>query len=340
MITRHTKKIITFFLLFCFYGCSAGDLKPDGMMKGLTSLKHLAQGEHYLNQKKYVEGIIAFRKAIKENPDDVRLHYYLGRFYLAKNNKKQGLWHFKRAVALAPDDADYHFWLGVAYSANNKPQWERKSYVKALSLERDHVPAMSYLGNSQFEKKEYQAALKTYTRVLELEDETPQALYNRALILRIFKRTPEEINAWKAYLALYTTGSFANKATSYLNQKGDFDYRNHVIGLRTITFPKIRFIHFSEKIHKTSEPALDYLGRLVEKYSQYTLHIIAYQLNNTRLGENRSKSIKRYLLKEYPRIPSSRIKVSWFKKPETIKVGKVKFKKNQSVHFFTLRNRH
>lgn len=307
-------------------------------MKRLTSIKHLAQGEYFLDQRQYTEGIIAFRKAIKENPDDVRLHYYLGRFYLAKNNAKQGLRHLKKTVALVPDDADYHFWLGVAYSANDEPEAERNCYLKALSLERDHVPALTYLGNSQFDKKEYEAALETYTRVLQIEEETAQALYNRALILRIFKRTPEEINAWKAYLAIYATGPFAQKAASYLNQKGDFDYRNHVIGIRTITLPKIRFIHFSDKIHESSESTLNYVGQRVERYSQYTLHIIAYQLNNARLGENRAKSIKRYLLKEYPRIPSSRIKVSWFKQPETIKVGKATFKLDQSINFFTLRN--
>jgi tetratricopeptide (TPR) repeat protein len=335
------KKIIVIISLFGIgiCGCSGKYLKTDKMVKGLAGIKHLAQGEYYLDQQDYTTGLRTFRKELKKNPDDARVHYYLGRFYMAKKLNKAGMNHLIQATQLDSGNADYHFWLGVAYSENKKPDAERKSYQRALAIDKDHSQALTYLGHNQYERKEYQTALKTYTRVLELDPVNPAALYNRALLLRRFKRVPEEIEAWKIYLDHYPSGAYARQATRYLNQRGDFDHRNHVIGMRRVTIPRIRFIPLTTEIDENSEPALDFIGHLVEKYPRYTLHVITYQLNNAELAERRAKNVKRYLLKRNPRIYSSRIKVSWFKQPEKIKVDRKQFLENQSVNFFTVRHR-
>jgi tetratricopeptide (TPR) repeat protein len=300
-------------------------------------VKSYTKGEYYLQTRNYSQGLEAFEQEVTLTPENAWTQYYLGRFALAENQPQKALKHLKQAVLLSPDNADFHFWLGLAYSANGRPGDEHRSYRKALALDPDHVQALIYLGHNQMEKKQYPEALQTYTRALELAPYNSQSLYNRAYLLRWFKRTPEEIVAWRLYLEAYPSGALARKAVEYLNAYGIFDYRNHLIGKRTVTLQKMRFEPLSAELHKDSEPSLDFLGALMEGYPQYTLQIVVYQKNNVELAKQRAERIKEHLLRNHRRIQSSRIQVSWFKVPEKIKIGKRTYARDASVNFFTTR---
>lgn len=301
-----------------------------------ASITHLARGEYYLEAQKYQAGIAVFKKRVAANPDDARAHYYLGRCYLATNKKRSGLKYLKKAAVLNSDKALYHFWLGVAHAANGHSVAERQSYTRALALKPNYVSALVYLGHNQFAAKSYRAALRTYAQALKLAPQHPQALYNRALALKALQRTPEEINAaWRAYLEYYPSGAFAIRAVMHLNAVGNFEYRNYLIGRRTITLPKIRFQPAGADIHKKTRASLNYLGYLVKQSPDLTLQIVVYQKNNRELAETRAKSVKKYLLQRYPAISSQRIKVSWFDVPARIKAGRRTFIEEASVHFFT-----
>jgi tetratricopeptide (TPR) repeat protein len=308
---------------------------PEKVRGTYSSIRQDIRGNHYLKNKKYKEGIAVFQEQLKTNPDSPEVHYYMGRFQLAEKNNERALYHLDKATRLSPDNADYHFWLGVTYAANNNNGLERKCYLRALELDKKHVQALTYLGHNQLEKREYHDALRTYQRVLELEPDNPSALYNRGLILKRLKRTPEEKLAWKKYLHFYPSGPMARYATYHLNALGDFEYRNHLIGKRTVTLRKICFDPFSSKISEGSYPSLDLLGNILKNNPRLSIHVVTYQKKDKKLAEKRAKSIKRYLLRNYPEITSSQIVMSWFDVPEKINVGNKKYTKEESVHFFT-----
>jgi len=303
--------------------------------EGLHSLKQNARGNYYLDKRKYKDGIVAFQKELEANPESAEAQYFMGRFHLADNRPKEALYHLKRAAKLFPEKADYHFWLGMAYAANNEGDLERKSYVRALQLDNKHFQAMTYLGHNQFERSEYEKALKTYNRVLELRPHNPSALFNRALILKRFDRTPEEELAWREYLDVFASGAMARQAVLNLNALGNFQYRNHLIGSRTVTLEKIYFEAFTAKIWIGSQPSLDVLGEIMKKNQGIAIHIVAYQRNNRTLAKMRAKSVKRYLIKKFPEIKSSRLMVSWFGTPEEIKTAKKTFTEDESINFIT-----
>ena len=58
-------------------------------------------------------------------------------------------------------------------------------------------------------------------------------------------------------------------------------------------------------------------------------------MNNEKLAEDRAKSIKKYLLKNYSKINPSRLKVSWFGVSEKIKCGNKIFKEDEAINFIT-----
>jgi len=301
-------------------------------------VRNTAVGNYYIDTGNYKAGIRSFSATLKENSEDPKAHYYLGRCYLAEDQPKEGLNHLQKAVKLVPGNPDYLFWQGVAYAANNNPKMERKSYLRALAIDDDHLQARCYLGHNQMAAKEYTAALYSYNRVLKHWPTHPQVLYNRGLILKKLGRTPEEITAFRLYLESYTTGAHARKAAYHLNEAGDFGYRNYQVGGRMVTLRKIEFEPFTAILTKESKKTLDFLGNmLVRQRTNSPCQLIYYQKNNLALAEARVKSIKKYLLKKYSRLPARRIRISWFKSAEKIKIGKKVYYQGESVNLFGAR---
>ncbi len=314
-------------------GCAVTEIAQDQFV----SIKNYTMGEFYLDNRKYRDGIVHFQQETFENPSDPKAFYYLGRCYLAEDKNREGLIALKKAVQLDPGHADSHFWLGVAYAANGNPKAERKSYQTALAMDPDHVGALVYMGHNRLEAKDYRRALTYYNKALAEVPDEPQALFNRGLICRHYKRTPEEIQSWRVYLQNYPQGAHARQAAKYLNMYGVFDYRNHLIGIRSITLGKIRFEPLTAKLDKESRKTLDFLARVFEKQTRFELHVLAYQKNNKALAKARARSIRRYIMERNRRISSNRIKISWFDVPEKVVVGKKRFREDAAVNFFTLK---
>ena len=303
--------------------------------KHALALKQNVKGDYYLRNEKYQEGITEFNKQILIHPDNAETHYYLGRFQLALDNYDIALNHLKKAVQLSPDQADYHFWLGVAYGVENEAHMERQCYLSALELDKNHVQALTYLGHNYFKQNELREALNIYQKVLERCPENPGALFNRAIILKRYGRKSEEKSAWEAYLSYYPEGPMARLAVGNLNELGYFEYRNYLIGDRTVTLKKISFEPFTSEIFRDSYPSLVVLGEILKNNTSVSIHIVAYQMNNEKLAEDRAKSIKKYLLMNYSKIDPSRLKVSWFGVSEKIKCGNKIFKEDEAINFIT-----
>jgi tetratricopeptide (TPR) repeat protein len=311
-----------------FSGCAAvGDFG--------NSLKYHIQGEHYLQKQDFKQGLETFGKAVKIDRKNPEVSYYYGRFLLAENDTKKALPYLKRATVLEPGKSEYHFWLGVAYGESRQESLERKSYLKALELDPKNIQALTYMGNNRLRAKKYAEALKYYRMALELSDSNPQALYNRAVCLRKLGRVSEEKRAWLHYLDIYPSGSFARLAADRLNSLGDQTYRNHRLGLRTLTLAEIGFVPFSDKLSETAYPSLDLVGSTVAKMKGGTLNIIVYQLNNSTLAKSRAITIRDYLTKHFPELnKDNRLQISWFGTTEKRVVLKKELLLKESVQFF------
>ena len=327
------RQIFLFIFVLLIMGCASTDIKST-----YTSAVTKIKGEYYLDSKKYDKGVSEFELMLKENPENAAIHYYLGRFYLSTDRPLRAETALKKAIDLNSNNAEYHFWLGVAYSANSKPLHERKSYVKALSINKKHVQSLVYLGHNLYDSKEYLGALRNYDDALQLSPEIPSALFNRAMILRKLKRKPEEIVAWKSYLEIYRSGVFARRAVLYLNAYGEYQYRTYRIGPRLVTIKTIEFTNSAIELNRESKTSIEYIGKLFKDSPNLTLHIVSFQLSNISMAEKKAKTIKSYLSKKHPSVPLERVKVSWFNKPQVIKVDKKDFLLDESIHFFTMQN--
>ena len=67
------------------------------------------QGEYYLNQEKYAEGVKKFDEKLKKDSFDASANYYMARYLLSLKRPNDALPYIKEAVALDFKNADYHF---------------------------------------------------------------------------------------------------------------------------------------------------------------------------------------------------------------------------------------
>ncbi len=320
-------------LLFCLIllvsasgGCVVKDIG--------TTVKQSIKGDYYLRTEDFKKGREDFKREVAETPGSPLARYYYGRFLLQDAEYKKALEQLLKASELDPGNADYQFWTGIAYGETGNKKKEEIHYRAALKLNQKHLQALIYLGHNQLEEKRYDEALDLYSRALKIWPGSPSSLYNRALILKKLDRSPEELQAWQAYLSLYPSGAMARRATVHLNSLQDFSYRNHTLGARTITIEKIWFKPFSSVLSDASHESLRVIGAIAENTSKGKLQIVAYQKNNRELARSKALAIKNFLLEEFPAIPSERIGISWFAEPEVIQAGKMQLKIDESVSFF------
>lgn len=300
------------------------------------SVGYMSQGRYYLDREQYKQGRAIFEENVRKNPENAVANYYLGRFYLTEGQSRKGLLYLQRSAELDPRQADTYFWIGVAHSQLNQAEKERESYQKALSMNNSHIQARTYLAHNQLENGQMQAALSNYEKVLLVEPENPDALYNRAVIYSRKGSKTQEREALKRYLYYYPSGAFARQAVSRLNQTGDFEYRNYIIGPRTVSLKQIRFLDGNSEIAPESKPSLDVLGAILTNNPEITINIIVYQNKNKKLAEPRAKNIKYYLLSHFPAVAANRLKPSWFTMPEVIRTyGNSAHKLDEAVNFFS-----
>ncbi len=298
------------------------------------AIKNNVQGTHYLQTKNYSEGVTTFRETVTLDPDNAQANYYLGRFLLADEQPKQALPYLQKAASLDPKDTDYLFWKGVVLGELGKRKQERQAYEMVLKLEEEHLQALIYLGHNLLQEKKYEQALDTYNKALEIWPYSPSALYNRALIAKILKRTSEEKAGWLAYLSVYPSGALAIRAIDHVNLLNDFSYQNHYLGSRTITLTKIWFIPFTDKLVPAAKQSLDVVGATAANMNKGKLQVIVYLKNDKKVAHNRAVAIKKYLLEKFPALEKRGIGISWFNQSESRKVQGKKIKNAASVRFF------
>jgi len=292
------------------------------------------KGDYYLDVDDPLKGEEKFRKEVELNPGSPLTNYYYGRLLLRSEKIDQAMPYLEKAIQLDPYKADYHFWLGVAYGAKNRIKAERDQYERALVLDSAHLNALTYLGHLHLKKKRYTDALDLYGKALQIWPESPSVLYNRALALSKLRRSPEERIAWKQYLAVAPSGSLAIKAADHLNRLNDFSYRNYHLGARTLMVPEITFEPFSAKLTKSAMESLEEIGKTAALMKKGSLQVVVYQKNNKRLAQQRAKSIRDFLYKEYPMLKRNKLGISWFGEPQ--KVAERRWNIEESVDFFIL----
>ena len=293
------------------------------------------QGQSFLDNQRYDEGLTQAKTALAENPGDPDANYFAGRYLLAQEKPEQALPYLEKAMRLAPMDPDRHFWLGVAHWSLFDYEQERAEYLRALALDSEHISANLYLGHSYMDSGEYALALARYDKVLSVDDLEPGALFNRAAALDQLGRRAEAREALLRFLSRYPDGDLGIRATNMLNDQGDFTYRNYILGRRTVPLRSIGFEPGSTRFGFDVRASLDVIGAMLENNQALALHLVAYCRDHAELAKARAKRVKQYLLLKHPDLEEQRLLLSWFGTGETISTAAGEFVLAESFNLIT-----
>jgi hypothetical protein len=120
-----------------------------------------------------------------------------------------------------------------------------------------------------------------------------------------------------------------------LNKAGDFTWRNHVIGMRTIPLRAVDFLPGSATLTERAETSLKSVGEILAEKTDLGVHVVTYVKDDKNLARERALAIRNFVSREYPEVTPERLAPSWFDKPENIKTDGRTHNLAQSVNIFT-----
>jgi tetratricopeptide (TPR) repeat protein len=329
---KNIIKILTLVLLAATtHGCAT----MDKAARKIQGEYYQVQGQYYLNRGDFAAGRAAFAPRLVRFPDDPELNYFMARFELGADKPEAALPHIQKAVKLSPASADYRFWEGVTFWALMKPDRERTAYEKALAIDPDHLSANLYLAHNLLDRGKNAEALRLYDKVLSLNPLEPQAMFNKAVALERLKRFTEMKSALQHYLENYADAPLARQGVRMLNKAGDFTWRNHVIGMRTIPLRAVDFLPGSATLTERAETSLKSVGEILAEKTDLRVHVVTYVKDDKTLARQRALAVRNFVSREYPEITPERLAPSWFDKPERIKTDGGTHSLTQSVNIFT-----
>lgn len=241
--------------------------------------------------------------------------FYLGRGLLAMGQADEAVHFLRKASRLVPDNPEYTLWEGVALGKVGNKKDEQDRYSQTLDRHPGYVQARLFLGHTLLENGQADAALEEYSRVLLLQPDAIAALYNSALAYQLIGQEQKEAEAWKKYLQLHRTGSWAYRAVEHLNELGDFTYRIYQIGFRRVVFNQ-ELLLGPDSINRQRE--INFLSSIFHNASGDVLELVAFQSGNAALANDRVMSLKDCILEDLGGETRKRVSVSWFAQPEEV----------------------
>jgi tetratricopeptide (TPR) repeat protein len=329
------KNIITIFTLVLLIATVQGCATMDTAVRKIQGEYYQVQGDYYLNRGDFTAGRAAFAPRLAQFPDDPELNYFMARFELGADKAEAALPYIQKAVKLSPANADYRFWEGVTFWALMKPDRERTAYEKALAIDPDHLSANLYLAHNMLDRGKNADALRLYDKVLSLNPLEPQAMFNKAVALERLKRFTEMKPALQRYLENYADAPLARQGVRMLNKAGDFTWRNHIIGMRTIPLRAVDFLPGSATLTERAATSLKSVGEILAEKTDLSVHVVAYVKGDNNLARERALAVRNFVSREYPEVTPERLAPSWFDKPENIKTDGRTHNLAQSVNIFT-----
>ncbi len=320
---RHPlRRVVASVLTVALLGVASGGLASE-------SIEALFDREAYEAAAERLENRLA------RQPEDPNANFWMGRCRLAQENAEQALPYFRKALPEMSGNPEIHFWLGVTYWALYDFDRELAAYREALALAPDHLPAHVYAGHNLMDRGDWEPALAHYRTVLAAAPDHAEALFNSGLALRRLGRRAEEIEAWRRYLSHRSSGDLAHRAVDYLNDYGDFSYRQCRVGPGNVILPTSPFPEGGEVAAADFGRVLLEAVRPLRHQRGVTVQIVAHSVGREELAESRVRRVRSDLLHRAPFLSAERVRVSWFGDPETLDHNGSRYRLDDSIRIFT-----
>lgn len=120
------------------------ELNPDNLQaRTLLAFLYTAEGEFALAEIQYE---IILKQAVKEEPENLDVHNFLGQFYFQQRKFDKALEQFKSILAKDPKNKMAKLFLGLVYDEQNMRPQAMNEFKEILAIEPDNADALNALG--------------------------------------------------------------------------------------------------------------------------------------------------------------------------------------------------
>ena len=191
---------------------------------------HLALGEIYLFENKYILATEQFKLALELNPQNAEIYFNLGKVHLVSGQLSQALNSFTKSTQFEKENGKYHFYLGQVYEkilktddaiynykitrkfAPEIPEanrrlglllYEKGIFRKAVEPLRDYIihnpdsiRILSIFSDVLLKESRFPEAVDGYTRLIQKE---PESIDNYLKLAKAYEELDDFENAMDIY---------------------------------------------------------------------------------------------------------------------------------------------
>ncbi len=139
--------------------------------KNTKNAKHIMQGQAYYNLGMFTQAITFYKRALKFNPDDEKIHINLGNAYRKLGMFKEAVKSYKYVVHSKPNNAIAHYCLGLAYGKIGMYKQAKNSLEQSLMIDDSNAQAHFNLAIIHLRLEDNTAAISEYRILNDLAPE-------------------------------------------------------------------------------------------------------------------------------------------------------------------------
>jgi tetratricopeptide (TPR) repeat protein len=188
-------------------------------------------GQYAYLEGNYRKAVEDLNKAIRHNPDDADLYFYLGNSYLGLRNYDKALESFQLASNLSPINSQYVFMLGKVYFKLNQYSLALDYFKKALDLNPTMVKVYYDMGKIYMLQNKNDEALIYFNKAIELGERNSDVYSDLARTYRLTGNDEKALESISKAID-YNPGDYLNYwelGKIYYNLK---DYKQSIKALK------------------------------------------------------------------------------------------------------------
>ena len=191
---RSILLICAVWLLIFTFGCKRSSQQSTNNSAGTATVSNnlpedrtrareqLEKGKELYRNDQDAESVLAFKEAVRLDPDLAEAHFRLGLGYESLGKREEAESEFKKAVAAYKkyleehrDDVEAHYDLGQTYAGLGQYSEAIREYREATKLKEDDPDIYYDLGVAYTKLAQYDAAAAAFSKSLEIDPENYRA---------------------------------------------------------------------------------------------------------------------------------------------------------------------
>jgi tetratricopeptide (TPR) repeat protein len=186
-----------------------------------AELAYYNRGVVFKNEKRYIEAINDFNKAIELQPFYSEAYNNRGIIFSGEKRNDMAIKDFNKAIELKPDNAQAYNNRGLLLMNEKRNDEALKDFNKTIELKPDQAEPYNNRGTVLINENRNEEAIKDFKKAIELKPDYAEAYYNRGNAFAKIRTNAEAISDFTNAIKLKSDyiAAYNNRGIVFVNEK-------------------------------------------------------------------------------------------------------------------------